>query len=411
MFKIVIINAVPINGGDEALLKATLLGLKKQFNNPSILVLCNNPNLYKKFFPNLELDWDWEYTHLKSPNSGYTFLFKVKRRIRHLLNKFIKVSYYSTLSRMFASKSEKRVYKHLSGCDKVIVSAGGYIHDFYGYKKRIDTLDFIHFHLKKPYFIFSQSVGPFWKKENFQMLNRIFKNANQVILRESYSLNHLKSIGYNDENVTVTNDIAFYLYKDYARKVDCNKELKNIVINFRKWKYEDKSKDNLEKATLLCKKLINKGFKLTFISTCQGVKGYVDDSEFAERILNNLPIVLQTQCVILKDKFTLKELLETLSQYDGYIGMRLHGAILSLLAGIPALNIAYEDKTLGIFDSLGLEDYCFSYKEDINSWFSKVDFFINNYNSYLNNIDIITLNASKQVEKNFKLLKLNRLLK
>ena len=44
MTRIVIINAVPINGGDEALLKATLLGLRKQFKVPSILVLCNNPD-------------------------------------------------------------------------------------------------------------------------------------------------------------------------------------------------------------------------------------------------------------------------------------------------------------------------------------------------------------------------------
>ena len=404
MTRIIIINAVPINGGDEALLEATLLGLKEQFNNPSILVLCNNPKLYKKFFPDLELDWDWEYTYLKNPNSESSFLFKAKRLIRKLLNKVFTISYYSTLSRLFASKNEKRVYKELSQSDKIIVSAGGYIHDFYGYKKRVDSLNFIHKHLKKPYYIFSQSVGPFWEKENFPMLNRVFNNAAQVILRESYSLDHLKAIGYNNDNVTVTNDIAFYLHKGYALKVDDTKKLKSIAINFRVWKYEDKSSDNLEKATLLCKKLINEGYKLCFISTCQGVKGYVDDSDFAKKIVNRLPSEMQTQCVILKEKFSLNELIATLSKQDAYIGMRLHGAILSLLAGIPALNIAYEDKTLGIFKSLGLEDYCFSYKEEYGIWDTKVDYFIKNYKSYLNNIERITLEVSQEVEKNFKLL-------
>ncbi|MFH4964303.1 polysaccharide pyruvyl transferase family protein [Gaetbulibacter sp. M235] len=404
MTRIVIINAVPINGGDEALLKATLLGLKKYFENSSILVLCDNPKLYKKFFPDLELDWDWEYTYLKSPNAKDYFTFKVKKRVRHLLNKFFKVSYFSTLSRMFASKSEKRVYRHLLQCDKVIVSAGGYFHDFYGYKKRVDTLDFIHSHLKKPYYIFSQSVGPFWKIENFAMLNHVFNNAKQVILRESYSLGHLKAIGYHCNNVVVANDIAFYLYKEYAKKVDLNKKLKSIAVNFRVWKYEDKSKENLKKASSLCEKLLNEGFQLTFISTCQGVEDYMDDSKYAEKVVDLLPAEMKQTCVVLKEKFSLDELIVTLSKQDGYIGMRLHGAILSLLAGIPALNIAYEDKSLGIFKSLGLDDYCFSYKEELDVWNTKVDYFIDDYNNYLKKIDNIIFEASQQVEHNFKYL-------
>lgn len=404
MSRIVIINAVPINGGDEALLKATLLGLKDYFTNPSILILCNNPNLYKKYFPDLALDWDWEYTYLKNPDSENAFFFKIKRLIRKLLNKVFTISYYSILSRIFASKSEKKVYKHLFNSDKVIVSAGGYIHDFYGYKKRVDTLDFLHSHLKKPYYIFSQSVGPFWERDNYSMLNRIFNNASQVILRESYSLNHLKSIGYHCENVTVTNDIAFYLKKDYAKKVDLNKELKNIAINFRVWKYEEKSKENIEKATSLCNKLISEGYRLTFISTCQGVNGYVDDSDFAKKVVDLLPFEFQQKCIILKEKLSLNELILTLSKQDAYVGMRLHGAILSLLAGIPALNIAYEDKTLGIFKSLDIEGYCFSYKEEFDVWNTKMDYFIENYNNYLNSVERITFVVSQEVEQNFKLL-------
>lgn len=405
MTRIVIINAVPINGGDEALLEATLLGLKKQFDNPSILVLCNNPKLYEKFFPDLELDWDWEYTYLKTTYTDNDFLFNAKRLIRKVLKKVFKVSYYSSLSRVFASKSERRVYKKLSQADKVIVSAGGYIHDFYGYKKRVDTLDFIHSHLKKPYYIFSQSVGPFWEEKNYTMLQRVFNNAAQVILRETYSLEHLKGIGYHCDNVTVTNDIAFYLRGKYAKKVDVNKKLKNIVINFRVWKYEDKSKENLEKAISLCKKLITEGYRITFISTCQGVEGYVDDSEFAEKVVDLLPSGMQQNCVVSKEKYNLEELILTLSKQDAYIGMRLHGAILSLLAGIPALNIAYEDKTLGIFKSLGLENYCFSYKENISHWNTKVDFFIDDFDNYLKKIDKVTFEASQQVEQNFKFIK------
>lgn len=405
MTKITIINAVPINGGDEALLEATLLGIKDTFTNPSILVLCNNPVLYKKYFPDLELDWDWEYVFLKNPKSENNLIFKTKRRIRHLLKKYFNLSYSSSVSRLLASKSERRVYKKLSKSDKVIVSAGGYIHDFYGYTKRIKTLDFIHNHFKIPYYIFSQSVGPFWETENFTDLKRIFRNAKHIILREKYSLNHLKNIGYEGHNITVTNDVAFYLTKNLAKQSTKNKTLKNIAINFRAWKYDTASKDNLQKAIMLCNKLIDDGYRLTFLSTCQGVAGYVDDSKFAKKIVEKLPNEKQSQCTILENKFSLNELIERLSTLDGYIGMRLHGAILSLLAGIPALNIAYEDKTIGIFSTMGIDDFCFWYKDDYRVWESKVSYFIANYETYLAQVNNLVLQASKDVEKNFKLLK------
>lgn len=405
MTQITIINAVPINGGDEALLEATLLGVKDTFNNPSIVVLCNNPVLYKKFFPDLALDWDWEYVFLKNPNSEDNLVFKAKRRLRHLLKKYFKLSYYSSLSRLLASSSERKVYKKLAKTDKVIVSAGGYIHDYYGYTKRIKTLDFINYHLKIPYYIFSQSVGPFWQKENFSDLKRIFKNAKHIILRENLSLKHIRKIGYKGNNITVTNDVAFYLAKNFKHKNTKNKTLKNIAINFRAWKYDNASKDNLQKAIKMCDKLITDGYKLTFLSTCQGVSGYVDDSKFAKKIVENLPDDKKKHCVILEDKFSLNQLIQKLNTLDGYIGMRLHGAILSLLAGIPALNIAYEDKTIGIFSTLEIEDYCFWYKDDYSIWEAKVTTFINNYDNYLKKINKLVTDASADVEKNFQLLK------
>jgi colanic acid/amylovoran biosynthesis protein len=134
--------------------------------------------------------------------------------------------------------------------------------------------------------------------------------------------------------------------------------------------------ESKRKARILINHLILKlNYNLTFISTCQGVRGYVDDSLFANEIVNKLSVNCQEKCKIINQKFSLENLVKELSNYDAYIGMRLHGAILSMIGGLPALNIAYEDKTIGIYESMELEEHCFRYSEDVDLWLSKTIFF------------------------------------
>ncbi len=401
---IVIINSVAINGGDEALLLATILGLKDCFSCASVTVLCDNPKLYSKYINYVEFDWDWEYAFLKFDANENRFLFKIKKLIRYVINKIFGISFESSFSRLFSSSREKRVYSVLKKSSKIILSAGGYIHDFYNYNKRLGTLEFIDNHLHKPYYFFSQSIGPFWKKENYSRLIDVLGKSDKIILREEYSLKHLKMINYNCENTIVCNDVAFYLYDKYGVKPDLSKTIRKVAINFREWHFEEEGKLNFNKALKLCRYLISKGFELTFISTCQGVESYIDDSKFAERIMSQLTLVEKNSCMLLNEKYTINEFINIISRQDAYVGMRLHGAILSLIGGIPALNIAYEDKTFGIFNLLGLSDSCFSYKESEEVWLSKVDLFIENYIYLLNNVEQITNSAANSVKKNFKLL-------
>lgn len=399
---IVIINSVPINGGDEALLKASMLILEDNLAAANIFVLCNNPVLYKKYLPSVKLDWDWEYAFLKSDSKAPSLVFKIKRKLRYFLNKFFKLAFDSKVSQLLGSKRERRVFKILKESDIIISAAGGYFHDFYGYEKRLSTLEFIHHTLNKPYFIFYQSIGPFWEKQHFDRLNRMFANAQKVILREAYSLSHLKAIGYEGSNVVVSNDIAFYLNRAYGASVNLDRSLKKIAINFREWRYEKESDFTLEKAVALCRKLLGEGYELTFISTCQGVKGYTDDSEYAIQIINRLDVNLRNHVTLNNDKMSLDALLVFLQGCDAYIGMRLHCAILSLIAGIPVLNIAYEDKSLGIFQSLKLAECSFSYKENLSTWFTKVDNFIANYSNYLSLVSEKRKEAETLVEQDFK---------
>lgn len=373
--RITILNTVALNGGDEALLEATVLGLKDKLGeNIEFNYLSNNPVLSNEIFDKFYFNWDWEHAANIGVNKN-SYVYRGKRKVIRLLKKYLKIKNYYIFPFLFLSKEEKKTYKILKKTNFFVLAPGGYIHDFYGYEARANTCNFIKNILSKDYFIFSQSIGPFFKDQDRSKLIDFLQDAKAIVLREKYSKNHVEGVIKNLKNSIVSTDVAFYLRKKYEYKP--KKEASNeIVMCFRKWDNEKVNQSNLIKAIELSKRLITQNYKLTFISTCQGIKGYVDDSEFAREIVEGLSVIEQNKCTIITHKLMLDNLVEFLSKFDCYIGMRLHGAILSMLAGLPALNIAYEDKTLGIYDDMELTDYRFKYEESIDVWFNKVDFFI-----------------------------------
>jgi polysaccharide pyruvyl transferase WcaK-like protein len=212
------------------------------------------------------------------------------------------------------------------------------------------------------------------------MLINFFNNASSIILREKLSADHLRSIGYKGKYF-VSTDIAFILKNNYALKkqIESKNDINNVVFCFRKWNGNSNTDLIKTKSINFCKYFLkkNKQNTITFISTCQGIENYVDDSIFAEEIVSELTFFEKSRCEIINEKLTVSSLINKLQNYDAYIGMRLHGAILSLLSGIPALNIGYEDKTKGIYDTMGYNKYCFSYKEEFDVWINTLNFFIN----------------------------------
>ncbi len=148
--------------------------------------------------------------------------------------------------------------------------------------------------------------------------------------------------------------------------------VKSIVLCFRSWPLIDsKIADTIEKAVKLCSYLLNdKDRELCFLSTCHGVSGYVDDSVYARQILEKLPDVYRARCKVDELRYNTQDLIKAYSKYDAFIGMRLHGALLSMLGGTAAMGIGYEDKTEGIFSSMGFKEFQVSFDMPVEEWIS-----------------------------------------
>jgi len=365
-----IINSVALNGGDEALLLATIMGIKNKYPNAQIIVLAKDYKICNKYIQYVNFLPDWEYSISR---------LLILQTIRKVLEK-MGIPLYHRLSLLFTSKTEKRVVDLYKNADVIISSPGGYIHDIYGYHWRLKAFE-MALYFKKNLFFLGHSIGPFHEdnKKYHLRLKQVFEKSQKIILRENISKKHLIEIGYKSDNVVVTIDIAFSLFKYYKHLfVTKNTYNRKLALTFREWLDKQTTENIIQKAIHLSNYLISKGYHLTFISTCQGVLEYKDDSKIAIKIIHGLDPENRKYCDVIDKRLHPDELIKAYSEFDAYIGMRLHGAILSMLGGTPAFNIGYEDKTKGIFDILGLSNYQIWYSERISDWIKSVDNFLNN---------------------------------
>jgi colanic acid/amylovoran biosynthesis protein len=97
------------------------------------------------------------------------------------------------------------------------------------------------------------------------------------------------------------------------------------------------------------------GVQVTFLSTCQGVPEYwTDDSRVADRVVSLLPGAVRVHVTVDREFHRPERLIGLFAEHDMVVATRMHAGILALCAGVPVLPIAYEFKTVELFQSLGL---------------------------------------------------------
>lgn len=383
--KILIINSVPYNIGDEIILRSTIFILKVIYPNSEIKVLTNNLLWSNYAINDLSYDLDYEYVC----NTKINIIYQYSRRV---LNYF-GVKYHSRFSLFFASDYEKKITTELFEASLIILSGGSYFIQNYSNNLRVRTLKMLIEKGKKIIF-FPQSIGPINNKTFFNLIEKV----DLIFIRELISYNYVKE-RIKTNNLILTNDISLIYANFYENLPNKNNGIKNIIINFRKW---DNFVD-IEKFTNFCNFIIVKyDVNITYISTCQGINGYTNDSEIGLLIEKN--IKYKKKFKVLLKKYELFEFIKIIKENDAYFGMRLHGALISLISGLPSFVINYEHKSLGIFESLSLQNYAVNFDDSIDKWIDKFDFFYNNFNFLKMQIPQI---INKEQEKLYNSIKLH----
>lgn len=217
--------------------------------------------------------------------------------------------------------------------------------------------------LRKKYFFFAPSMGPF--EDRFANIVRRFviNNCTGLCVREGISANYLKSLNVKPK-VNITLDSAFqhdinieknaYLLSNnpdltgFLSKYD---KIVGVTITDLMWHptLTGKYKKQIE---LAFKDFINHiteiGYGVIFIPQ---LFDKTDDSKLMSGFKNN-------HCYVLPTTYDCYFQQYLISRLYAVVGMRYHSNIFSAKMGTPFISIAYEQKMKGFMKMLSKEEYC-----------------------------------------------------
>jgi colanic acid/amylovoran biosynthesis protein len=275
--------------------------------------------------------------------------------------------------------AERRFYADIRSCDAVVYCGGGYLNDSYD---MTFVSDLMHVTLRSgvPHMAYAHSVGPITKPQTAKQLRELLNRFALVTVRDEASQALLEQIGVQSHRVELLADAALAMrsvdsastpQRDVAA-VQAIREFKRaraaplVFISVRRWGFPGHSAG----AALSCRLhqqlvelvrmlLAQTQWSICFVSTCQGRPEYVyDDAQVAQRVVDDVGAAAG-RVMVSQHGFaprTFPYLIGACA--DLVISMRMHLTIYSLLAGVPFVAIAYEQKSVELCRTLGIGEYC-----------------------------------------------------
>lgn len=347
MKRILIINVYSYkNRGDSGIVKSMLAYIERSFGiNTRIYLMSPYSEQNKKFYDSERISSIPDATS-KVKNKKILFKYIV------LLSKFLFV--------------DKKTLNQFKKADLIFSAGGGYI-----YSSRKGPLGFgllnvllnIHYAKlsNKPVIIFPISVGPIRHKLDKLIVQKFLKGVTHIFVREEQSKSILREMGIV-KNVELCPDIAFTLNKSKFHLKEIHKgNALNIGVSVLDWRFS-RPKSTLDDIDLYLEKIATALKKSKF-----NHKVYIfpqvdvsdnDTDRFVSEKLQKI-IGKKSKVILLNHIFNPEDVLSLYSKMDLFIGSRMHSCIFSITAKVPTICLAYQFKSKGTFEVLGVEEDCF----------------------------------------------------
>lgn len=359
------------NKGDAAIVISMLDDIKSQFPDAKLTLSTidkDDNEIYGNYKYRLNI---FNYV-LKNNDSKLLitlkiFFFLIRFNIFSLFNNLGIKPYF------LFSKSLSNKIREYNKFDLVIACGGGYLltrtnggilplmlfaYDFY-----ISKI------FNKPYILYNQSIGPFYKKWHSNLIKPFLINSKKIILREEISFKRLKKLNFS--NIVLSSDIAFNL-ETTETKILNNHSFSTQNLNFgltvRNWLAPNQQLIyEKEIASFIIKTLSNeKNAFFYFIPQVIFSNMNDDDLVISNKIFELIPKEHKSRVVVLNMNLNPKELKYIISQMNYFVGTRMHSNIFALSSLTKTIAIAYEPKTTGIMKMLKLSSYVIN-MEDVDS--------------------------------------------
>lgn len=370
--RVAITNTVLSNTGDAAIALSIMDLLRSE--NPEadfeFVVFDSAAAHTSKLYPELEIVQLLSLLPPFRPGKVWRRVNGVRVAIvRGLASKSAARRAISRLSSALFGTAFRRAIRALESVDLVISSGGTYLVDHYNFSARVAELELAK-SLGKPVVLWTQSLGPFDDTRARRNATQIAEMADAVYFRDGRSKRSWESLGVPEgqQERVVAADSVFGIDTGRERNVDD----RGALISVRKWKttitgVPSDLKNYRTSVVAASRVLEERGLPVRALSTCQGVPSYGQDDSLVARDFFSGSSGVRVD----GDFHDPYELLDELAGAKIVIATRMHFAILALISRVPVVAIAYEFKTIELFKSLGLGDYCIEIENVTPEWITE----------------------------------------
>lgn len=358
-----LVNSVILNGGDAGIVYGTCDAIRTLDGSAEILVFAHQAEAAARYYPDLDV----RPMVLDSWPSA--------RAPRALLRK----SYAQRQALGLGTPAERRFVADIRGCDAVVYCGGGYLNDSYDMTFVSDLMR-VTLSSGVPHMAYGHSVGPITRPQTASQLRELLNRFAIVTVRDEASLALLRQVGVQSQRVELLADAALAMRSvdraalgaTDAEELQAIEEFKRrrgaplVFVSVRSWRFPGHA-DSAARTRRLHEQLVElvrtllaqTDWSICFVSTCQGRPEYVyDDSLVAQQVVADLG-ASAPRVMVSRHGFGPRALPYLIGACaDLVISMRMHLTIYSLLAGVPFVAIAYEQKSVELCRTLGIADYC-----------------------------------------------------
>lgn len=375
MTKILVINVHSYhNAGDAALAETVLRLLRDNFPQADITLAMDDPSSYSGSEATIKSFMAW-FKHDNQGRIGWRWLTILFVGLTSLLAVVAKRLFGRPIS-LQAVKGHQETIRAYLDADLVVSCAGNYL-----YSSGIVGLAFVFSiytmvyacMVGKPLYAMPQSIGPlkrWWEKV---LVRWLIAKMRLVFIREPISWATLQTIGARGNNCHLVPDIAFaFPAVSYSLAAELLSEVGLVFptppllgITVIDWQGQTRAfneQERYEEAIVEAIRFFVKHYqgKVVLFSQVCGPTFKDDDRIPARRVFDRLKDLGGDRVLLLDRDLPPALLKSAYGLMDAFIGTRLHSNVFALSAGVPVIAIAYQYKTRGVMEMLGLGKWVLS---------------------------------------------------
>ncbi len=207
---------------------------------------------------------------------------------------------------------------------------------------------------RKPFFIYSQGIGPISSKINRRLTYRTLKRAAAIVVRDENSKEFLVDMGFGEDDIVVTADPVLRVKKADLTVGRTILENENIFLNREK--------------TVVGFAIKEKNLHSDFVTEiCKSVQWLVEEQNaqvilipfhFSQdmSVIKTIEERVKNKDVFsLRHKYLTREMLSVIGNMDILVGVRLHALIHAAIMDVPMIAISYDPKINSFMNSINMK--------------------------------------------------------